>query len=344
MGLAETVGLGDGDLRGALQRPLTLGHGLLRHAAARVTGRNVWSAVTFLITLRCNLRCRYCDFPRHADRELDTEATLRLLAGLRRGGTFRLSISGGEPLLREDLGAVVRRAVDLGFVTSVVTNALTLADRLDDVGPAQFVLTTVEGDEATHERIRGKRSWSRTLAGLEALRRRGGPRLAVICPVHTGNLHAIEEPLRVAEQLGMRAFFQPVEVRDGWKGRAFDGRLTWEQATDVFRRLLAWKQAGRPVGNSTAYLRLMTAGVRPRLREVCPAGRYVVTILPDGRATPCCMVPFEDGVPIADLDRPAKTHPLLTTPPCGDCTISPYVENHLLLKPDLSAVWEALSW
>lgn len=338
------TGLSLRDAAPALQRPLTLANGLLRHAFARVTGRNVWSAVTFLITLRCNLRCRYCDFPRHADRELDTEEIGRLLAGLRQGGTFRLSISGGEPLLREDLGEVVRRAVDLGFMTSVVTNAMMLADRVEDVAAAQYVLTTIEGDPTAHERIRGKHSWEKTVRGLEALRRRGGPKLAVICPVHAGNMHAIEEPLRVAEQLGMKAFYQPVEIRDGWKGKVFDGRLTWDQANDVFQRLLAWKQAGRPIGNSSAYLRLMTAGERPKIREVCPAGRYVVTILPDGRATPCCMVPFEDGVPIEDLDQPAKTHPKLTTPPCGDCTISPYVEYHLLLKPDPSAIWEALSW
>ena len=328
----------------ALQRPLTLGNGLLRHAVARLTGANVWSAVTFLITLRCNLRCRYCDFPRHADRELGTDEIERLLAGLRRDGTFRLGISGGEPLLREDLGDVLRRAVDLGFMTSVVTNALLLEDRLDDVAPAQFVLTTIEGDAAAHERIRGKRSWTKTIQGLEALRRRQGPKLGVICPIHRGNLHALEEPLRVAEQLGIKAFYQPVEIRDGWKGRPFDDQLTWEQANEAFRTLLGWKQAGRPIGNSSAYLRLMTAGERPKIRDVCPAGRYVVTILPDGRATPCCMVPFEDGVPIADLDRPAGTHALLTTPPCQNCTISPYVEYHLLLKPDLSAVWEALSW
>lgn len=329
-----------------LNRAVTVGRGIAAHAVGRATGRNVWSAVTYLVTLRCNLRCRYCDFPRQADHELGTDEARRLLSGLRRSGTFRLGLSGGEPLEREDFGAIARHASDLGFITSVVTNAVNLAERVEDVVHADYVLTTVEGDATAHNWSRGRGMLERTIAGVDALHRQDGakPKFGVICPIHRRNLHVLEEPLRVAEQYGARAYFQPVQIRDGWKGPDYGDEITWDEARDAFAKILAWKRQGRPIGNSRAYLKLMTEARRPSIREHCPAGRYVVTILPDGRATPCCNVPFEDAVPIEDLDRPSLTHPKLTTPPCSDCTISPYVEYHLLLKPDPTAVWEAIAW
>ena len=322
----------------------TVSRGVLEHAKARVLGRSAWSSVTYLVTLRCNAACRYCDFPRHAGDELDTQSALRLFRGLRRSGTFRLGLSGGEPLLREDLGALVAGAVAEGFVTSVVTNGILLADRVSDVRAAQFVLTTIEGREQTHDKVRGRGAHAATIAGLLAMRAAGGPKLGIICPVHSRNVDEIEVPLTLAEELGVRAFFQPVQLRDGWKGRPLTGELPWERATEAFRRIAAWKRAGRPIGNSTRYLEMMTALERPAFREQCPAGRFVVTVLPDGRATPCCMVPFEGAVPIADLDHPERSHQSLRLPDCESCTISPYVENYLLMKPEPSVVWEALQW
>ncbi len=89
---------------------------------------------------------------------------------------------------------------------------------------------------------------------------------------------------------------------------------------------------------------MVASGRPPTFQSGCPAGRHVVTILPDGRVVPCCMVPFDGGVPITDVDRPDRVAPSLGRPACNGCTIAPYFENHLLFRPSLAAWWEAAAW
>jgi len=325
-------------------RTRTLLRGAWRFAVARATGGPAWVGVTLLLTLRCDQRCGYCDFPRHAGDELDTATWKRVLAGLRRAGTVRLGLSGGEPLLRPDLGELVRAAVGQGFVTSLVTNGARLAGRVDEVAPVDYLLATIEGDAPRHDAVRGPGAWADTWAGLEAVRRHGGPRLGLICPVHADNADRLDEPLRAAEVLGVRVFFQPVAQRDGWLGVPFGGLPDDALVRDAFRRLAAWKREGRPVGNSHAYLDLVVGGRTAGLAGRCTAGRYFVTLLPDGRVTPCCMLPFHADLPRVDPEEPRRTAREVQPPTCRGCAISPYVESHLILSLDPRALLGALRW
>ena len=318
--------------------------GAARHVAARVLGGRAWSSVTYLVTLRCNVACPYCDFPRHAGSELGTADALRLLRGLRAGGTFRLGVSGGAPLLRADLPEILGAAASLGFVTSLVTNGILLRDRAREVSRVDYLLATIEGARATHDRVRGRGSWDLTVEGLGAVLRLPGPALGLICPLHAGNVDDIEEPIRLAEELGARVFFQPVEVRLGWAGEPFLGTLAAERVREAFARILAFKRSGRPVGNSRRYLEILTAREVEPLGERCPAGRFVVTVLPDGRVTPCCIPSFDTAERIRDLDHPSRTPVRGPGEWCRGCTISPYLENYLMFKPDPSVWLEALRW
>lgn len=325
-----------------LRKAKTVGRGLAKLAAARLGGGAVWSSVSVLLTLRCNTRCDYCDLPGQAGDEMTTAQAFRLLEVLVRAGTFRVGLSGGEPLVRDDVGAIARHARGLGLLTSVVTNGLRLEERVDDVMDVDFLLCTVEGDEALHDRQRGAGAYRKALAGLDAVRRRGGPALGLVCPVHAGNVDALEEPLRLAESLGARMFYQPVQIREDWRGPAYEDLVPQDRLADAFRQLIAWKKAGRPIGNSTPFLRIVTAGP-PTFQSACPAGRFVVTILPDLRVVPCCVVPFDRSVPL-DLDRPEEAVARLRKPDCEGCFVASYIENHFLLKPDPVAVWETLAW
>ena len=58
------------------------------------------------LTYRCPLHCVFCynpvDFAQHAD-ELSTEDWLRVLRQGRELGAVQCGLSGGEPLVRDDL-------------------------------------------------------------------------------------------------------------------------------------------------------------------------------------------------------------------------------------------------
>ena len=76
------------------------------------------------LTNRCNNRCRYCDFyKRPREDEWTTEALFKVLEEMKRAGTRRVQFTGGEPMLRSDLGEVLAKARSLGFFVGEIGRA-----------------------------------------------------------------------------------------------------------------------------------------------------------------------------------------------------------------------------
>jgi MoaA/NifB/PqqE/SkfB family radical SAM enzyme len=106
------------------------------------------------ITDACNLRCRHCFLNGQMPRphELGVEAWRTVLRREFHGrGIRRISISGGEPLLRPD---VIRMILEEGFHPWVLTNGtLPLPDL-----PLTYSVS-IDGTEASHDAIRGPGSY-----------------------------------------------------------------------------------------------------------------------------------------------------------------------------------------
>ncbi len=324
-------------------RPTTVAGGLAKLLLARATKRSLWSHVTALITMRCNYRCAYCDFHRHEFEEWPKENWLRLLPQLRQLGTIRLSLSGGEPLLRPDLPELTDCAAKQGFITSLVTNGALLQQRLHEIRQVDYLLCTIEGDRQTHDKVRGEGSFEQVVTGIEAVRRNRKWKIGLICPVHKDNLSQLEEPLKLGEQLGAGVFYQPVQIRQGWQGTDFERTLSEVELHEALRTLQQWKQQGRPVGNSHAYLRGLAENRLFDAEQPCTAGETFVTLLPDGRALPCCMLPFSDAISV-DPNNPALAMQHLSAVCCQGCSIAPYYENTRLLNLSPSSIVNALKW
>ncbi|HEY1491096.1 MAG TPA: radical SAM protein, partial [Steroidobacteraceae bacterium] len=70
------------------------------------------------LTYRCPLHCVFCYNPTNfaqTSAELSTDDWLRVLREARALGAVQLGLSGGEPLLRDDLETIVAEAHRLGF-------------------------------------------------------------------------------------------------------------------------------------------------------------------------------------------------------------------------------------
>jgi MoaA/NifB/PqqE/SkfB family radical SAM enzyme len=87
---------------------------------------------SFYATMRCNLRCHYCDYPYMNVPELSTEDTFRLLEKIRPGNPA-LDITGGEPLLRKDIVDIIRKARELNFSPLILNTAASFLDDKEEV-------------------------------------------------------------------------------------------------------------------------------------------------------------------------------------------------------------------
>jgi pyrroloquinoline quinone biosynthesis protein E len=81
------------------------------------------------VTYRCPLHCVYCSNPldfASVEDELLTEEWKRVFREARALGAVQLGLSGGEPVLRDDLPALVAEAHRLGFYSNLITSGVGL--------------------------------------------------------------------------------------------------------------------------------------------------------------------------------------------------------------------------
>jgi cyclic pyranopterin phosphate synthase len=133
------------------------------------------------VTDRCNLRCQYCmpeqdyDWLPKPD-ILDFDETTRLARVFAAAGASRLRITGGEPLLRRDLAALIGRlaAAASWDDLALTTNGILLTDQADALAAAGIRRVTVSLDTLDRDRFRAltrQDELARVRQGLETAAR-----------------------------------------------------------------------------------------------------------------------------------------------------------------------------
>src|SRR3978361_196107 len=112
------------------------------------------------VTDRCNLRCEYCmpeeDYvwlPREDVLQFEeTSALVDLFLSL---GVDKIRLTGGEPLLRRDLAALVRMIASKAGIDdlALTTNGVLLADQIDALKTAGLGRITVSLDTPQRDRF-----------------------------------------------------------------------------------------------------------------------------------------------------------------------------------------------
>lgn len=142
--------------------------------------RQALPIVIWNLTRRCNLECVHCyasSKERHYSGELTTEQALATLDGLAEARCGTLVFSGGEPLYREDIHILARRAVELGLPLTLSTNGTLIDDKAADLLVASgftYIGISLDGMEETHDKFRGmKGAFRQSLDGLMRIKERG---------------------------------------------------------------------------------------------------------------------------------------------------------------------------
>lgn len=130
----------------------------------------------------CNLRCDYCavgSSPKAAPRTVSPERFRQIVDDALAEGFTELYLTGGEPLMHPDITEL------LGYATSrlptvLLSNAMLFRGmRLKKIASLErvdnlVVQTSLDGARPqTHDVHRGRGSWTRTIEGIQALRRLG---------------------------------------------------------------------------------------------------------------------------------------------------------------------------
>jgi len=148
--------------------------------------------VQWLLTRRCNYRCRGCNvWAEQRAEELSTEEVKRGLDVLRRLGVVEIVLSGGNPLLRGDIGEIIEYASRF-FVTTVYDNGSMATEKIEALRNADFVAISLDTlDEKKFDYIRGVRgAWKTAMQAIRTLHEEG-VRVGVSPTISQLNLYEI---------------------------------------------------------------------------------------------------------------------------------------------------------
>ena len=145
-----------------------------------------------MITRRCNYRCRGCNVWADQDpSELSTEEVKKGLDILRDLGVLEIVFSGGNPLLREDIGEILEYSSRY-FITTVYDNGSMAVEKIDDLRNVDFVAISIDTlDEEKNDYLKGvKGAWRRAMDAIFKLKKEG-IRVGVSPTISQLNIHEI---------------------------------------------------------------------------------------------------------------------------------------------------------
>ncbi len=132
--------------------------------------------VQWMLTHRCNYRCKSCDVWRRHEHtaELSTEEVKAGLDILRKLGVMEIVLSGGNPLLREDIGEIIDYASRY-FITTIYDNGSQAAEKIDALRNADFVAISFDTlDAERYDYLKGIHgAWKNALNAIETLHNEG---------------------------------------------------------------------------------------------------------------------------------------------------------------------------
>jgi radical SAM protein with 4Fe4S-binding SPASM domain len=284
---------------------------ILREPVGATHTRFVPHVVAWNLTQRCNLACAHCYIAagswHSAAAELTTDECRRItdeIIALNDAPLFILS--GGEPLLREDLEAIAGHASARGATVVVGTNGTRLTrDRIRSLKSAgvKGVAVSIDSlDERYHDRFRhGGGALADTIAAVERL---GSERLDFIVQttVTGGNRAQLPQLAAWSAERGAVSFNVYFLVPTG-RGERMPG-LAPEENDAVLSELLSLEQQyrGRMLVRSKCMPQIMRHAFEqdpesPLLNYEtrCPCGLQYCRITPEGKLTPCPYSPAVAG-------------------------------------------------
>lgn len=277
------------------------------------------------ITERCNLRCTHCYQESYGGDELNFEQWLSVLQQLEAllddwGKTSivppraHINVTGGEPFVHPDfvrlLEVFASKRDRLSF--AILSNGYfidrAMARKLAELSTG-FVQVSMEGTRATHDRIRGRGSFDRTVEAIKHLNAAKVPVL-ISFTAHRGNFREFPDVARLACDLRVKRVWSDRLIPSGAGAAPEMQSLTPEEVREFVELMRAARDEARgrwfcktEVAQHRA-LQFLTGHDKPYR---CTAGDSLLTLRPNGDLLPCRRLPLRVGnvleTPLRELYR-----------------------------------------
>jgi pyrroloquinoline quinone biosynthesis protein E len=248
------------------------------------------------LTYRCPLQCPYCSNPldfAQTESELSTEAWVRVLRQGREMGAAQLGFSGGEPLVRQDLGELIAEARHLGYYSNLITSGLGLTqakvESFAEAGLDHIQVSFQASDPELNNAVAGSRkAFEQKLAMARAVKEAGYP-MVLNFVIHRHNIHQMNDIVALCDRLGADYVELATCQYYGWAFKNREGLMPSRAQLEKAEHEVNQNRARLMDEGSAMKLIFVTPDYYEERPKPCMNGwgSLFLTVAPDGTALPC---------------------------------------------------------
>ncbi|HUW44477.1 MAG TPA: radical SAM protein [Dehalococcoidia bacterium] len=287
--------------------------------------------VSYEVTFSCNCNCRHCDLgglvknEKHITPEEYGDLTRRLKP-------LVAQISGGEPLLRKDIAAIVKAIKQAGpEYVILVTNGALLNEsnylQLREAGVHQFSVSLDFPDERHDEFRRRPGLYKRLEQSLPRLAKLGFRDIVLNTAITKANVREILPLTKKATEWGVDISYSAyTALRTGNKDYCLNNGEDLEILRQAINELVILKKQGIHLINPELTLRDTLIFFEQGYMPNCKAGIRFLVVMPDGSLVPCSLHRSKYATQKEMIEDFSRTNR------CGSCyvAIRSYSEMSLL--------------
>ncbi len=238
----------------------------------------------FEITYKCNLHCFHCYIPTDYRKKTEIETSLvkKTIARIAQLGGLYLVLTGGEPLLRDDVFEIISFAKKLNFVVILFSNG-SLIDKNVAKNLKKSMVDKVEvsiyGDELLHNKFVNKEVFSK-----------------------------VENALKLLKKYKISFALKTVLTKKNYKGYNYIKELAEKFNVVLKTDMMVTKKLDRKEDNLNLvldnkkiadFIEKNNYSVKKHSKKIedliCSAGFNIVSISPQGDVYPCVVFPYSLG-------------------------------------------------
>jgi len=259
------------------------------------------------------MECAFCNihkygekyFPR--DKELSTSQAKLLIYQFSKLGMSIFDLTGGEPLLRNDLVEILTFSKKSGFFNIINTNGTLLDKYLNKKSFIKNIdILRVSVDSVDfHDEIRGTKDKYKKIINNIILARKKGVNVAINSTITRDSLDQMEKLAKLSQKIGCKITFSPVNMFDcpiSIKLPQSKGSKNIRKIDPTFFVNMVKKLKGkyRNISNTSFYLDHLEK--KDAINKKCEVLKYSINLLPDGCISLPCDAYVVDKLDIKNKD------------------------------------------
>ncbi|MBL7197206.1 MAG: radical SAM protein [Candidatus Omnitrophica bacterium] len=305
----------------------------------RFLGSKIPLAVRWDITARCPWRCRYCQIWKLNKQELDTALIIKIIDEMHKCGVAKISFSGGEPLLREDIDKIIKHTKDKRISPEMNSTGFMFPDKAERLKSLDFLKISLDGSPEVNDFIRGKEGAYRCAIEAAEYAHKHSIRFIFTTTLTGYNLKCIEHVLSLAQKFNTMVAFQPLKdirylkhssLYESNDSKLFPNSKEWKDAID---KIIVFKmKKGGLIRNTLRELKHIYDW--PKYKKItCWGGRLFCMINPSGEVSPCDRLYYKDELPnCSQIGFKEAIERLPPLPHCNGCGFCGSLELNYLMS------------